>query len=521
MVIFLVMVMSMPVSAATILHYDFEDGTPGVPMNDFPVTQQNGTIGSYDLSGNGYHMHSWDDYWGPLFSSEGDTPTGVGLSIVHEGHRDGYTLAGGIRAWSPSTWTIELSFKLYVVDGWKTLIGRDEWTGIDGDIGPARQVQSNGVGGGDPRNNAMRVAFATVSGEHYELYSSLIPVPGKWYHLAVVTDGDQLDMYADELDGNGYQNIGTLMMTPGGDHSLRATGNWTFGRGWYNGGFVDHIDGNMDDIRFSDVALSPAQFLHSPSAYDPIPAHNAPNVSTSLDTLSWTNPNGVDVCEVYFGKNTGEPNSVSYKTMLTLIETIENPSKQSSVSFTETLAEGDVCYWVVDCYKGSAPPEDPNLPGAIWKFTVNDNDTPVVDAGDDQGLWLGMNGDGGEVTVILDGSVTDDGLPNPPGETVIQWTLVSGPETEIDANDMELAWVTLTETGTYVFNLWASDGEFEEDDSVTVYVGNDACGTSHMMPEAGAYHAFDFNQDCIVDMRDFAEVAAAWLDCTDILTDCD
>ena len=107
----LTLLVVMPVSAGTVLHYDFEDGVAGAVMNDFPVTQVNGTVGTVDLSGNGYDMYSWDDYWGPMFSAEGDTPTGMGLSLVHDGHRDGYTLADGIRAWSPSTWTIELSFK--------------------------------------------------------------------------------------------------------------------------------------------------------------------------------------------------------------------------------------------------------------------------------------------------------------------------------------------------------------------------------------------------------------------------
>jgi len=166
MVCLLALVVVMPVSAATILHYDFEDGAPGAVMNDFPVTGQTALVGSVDLSGNSYDMYAWDDWYGPMFSEEGDTPTGIGLSSVHDGHRDGYTLADGIRAWSPSTWTIELSFKLNAIDGWLTLIGRDDWTQIPGDIGPSLQVQSNGI------DNAMRVAFATVSDEHYELFSS-------------------------------------------------------------------------------------------------------------------------------------------------------------------------------------------------------------------------------------------------------------------------------------------------------------------------------------------------------------
>ena len=38
--------------------------------------------------------------------------------------------------------------------------------------------------------------------------------------------------------------------------SIENGSNWTFGRGWYGGNFVDHIDGYMDNIRFSDVALA-------------------------------------------------------------------------------------------------------------------------------------------------------------------------------------------------------------------------------------------------------------------------
>ena len=258
--LFVVVVLASSVTfGATVLHYDFEDGAADMPMNDFPVTNQNGAVGTADLSGNGYDMHAWDDYWGPLFSAEGDTPTGAGLSSLHDTHRDGYTLADGIRAWSPSTWTIELSFKLNDPSGWKTLIGRDDWTGILDDIGPSLQVQSNG------ENDAMRIAFATVSDERYFLDSSVIPEAGQWYYLAIVADGDQLDMYADQLDGNGFQNVGSLTMNAGNDHSLRPTGNWTFGRGWFNGGFVDHIDGNLDNIRFSDQALTPGQFIPEPA----------------------------------------------------------------------------------------------------------------------------------------------------------------------------------------------------------------------------------------------------------------
>ncbi|MHC4559483.1 MAG: LamG-like jellyroll fold domain-containing protein [Planctomycetota bacterium] len=243
----------------TVLHYDFEDGTPNTPMNPNPEDTNTGLIGTVDLSGNDYHMYAWNDYFGPMFSSEGDTPSGVGLSSFHDGHRDGYAWAEGLRTWSPSTWTIELSFKYDNPDGWRTLIGKDGWTTIPGDIAAGMYIQSNG------ENNAMRVNFATVSNERIWVDSSLIPESGQWYHFAVVVDGDQINMYADQFDGLGFQNIGSLTMDAGVDHSLQPTGTWTFGRGWFNDAFVDHISGNLDNIRFSDVALTTDQLIPEPA----------------------------------------------------------------------------------------------------------------------------------------------------------------------------------------------------------------------------------------------------------------
>ncbi|MBE0536646.1 MAG: LamG domain-containing protein [Phycisphaerae bacterium] len=512
----LVLALTAPLSAATILHYNFEDGTPDTPMN--PSSTVTGQIGSLDLSGNGYHMYAWSDYHGPLFSSLGETPTGIGLSSEHDGHRDGYCFADGLRSWSPGVWTIELSFKLDDLSAWRTLIGKDDWAVYNGaniDAGAALYIQKNGV------NGAIRLDFATVSGERYHLDSTLIPAAGQWYHFAIVVEGDQVNMYADRLDGEGFQNAGTHSLTAGLNHALLPTGTWTFGRGWYNGGQADHIVGNLDDIRFSNVALEPSQFIHSRYAHQPDPPQNAPNVSSSQNTLSWTNRDDVDVCQVYFGRNTGEPNALSYRSMLTLIATLENPEKQSTVVLPQALAASDVCYWVVDSYRGTAPPAEPNLPGLLWKFTVNDNRAPSVDAGSDQGVWLGMNGNPGEATVTLKGTVTDDGLPTPPGGVTVAWTQLSGPTVAIENSESQSASATVTETGIYTFRLWASDGEFENSNVVGVYVGTNSCQASHMLPDAPAYSVFDADQDCVVGMADLAQFAAVWLSCSDTLTACE
>jgi hypothetical protein len=204
---------AIPASAATILYYNFEDGTPGVPMNQTGTT---GQIGSMDISGNNRHMYAWDTTYGPWFSALHDTATGIGLSSKHNA-QDGYCFDPGLVAWSPGVWTIEFSFKLDNLSGWRTIIGRDGWATYNGqniDVGAALYIQKNGI------DNKIRLDFATVSGERYHLDSTLVPVVGQWYHFAIVGDGDTINMYADKLDGNEFQNVGTHTPTSGLNHEI-------------------------------------------------------------------------------------------------------------------------------------------------------------------------------------------------------------------------------------------------------------------------------------------------------------
>jgi hypothetical protein len=86
-------------------------------------------------------------------------------------------------------------------------------------------------------------------------------------------------MYIDRNDGKGYELVSsTALNSQPGDNKALATqgGLWTFGRGWYDGRFVDHVQGCIDDIRFTEGALSPANFLHAPVA---VAATTAPAVT--------------------------------------------------------------------------------------------------------------------------------------------------------------------------------------------------------------------------------------------------
>lgn len=240
--------------AATMAHWNFDQGTTGEGF-DFP-----GGIPVADLSGNNFTMFGFNDVFSPHYSAVGDTPTGVGLSSRHVPSppvvpgQDGFTLDPVLNNWEPEQWTIEAAVKLDVVGAFRTFITRD-----GGSFPPASDfyLQTNGI-------NQVRLDFATVAGPRVGIDSSLIPTPGQWFRVAATSDNATASLWIDRLDGNGYQLEGTAPI-PGAtaaDRALSSPGaNWVFGRGWFNGGFFDHIAGNLDDIRFSDVALSSGQFI--------------------------------------------------------------------------------------------------------------------------------------------------------------------------------------------------------------------------------------------------------------------
>ncbi len=80
------------------------------------------------------------------------------------------------------------------------------------------------------------------------------------------------------------------------------------------------------------------------------------------------------------------------------------------------------------------------------------NTAPTVNAGSNQSLTMPTN------SVTLSGTVSDDGLPNPPAATTCTWSKSSGPGTVTFANNHAAATTaTFSTIGTYVLRLTASD----------------------------------------------------------------
>ena len=126
-------------------------------------------------------------------------------------------------------------------------------------------------------------------------------------------------------------------------------------------------------------------------------------------------------------------------------------------------------FYIVD--RGIDNNPNPNIiDGKMYELTAPSplppgfNTPPSVNAGPDQAVVLPGN-------AILDGTVTDDGLPNPPGTVTTTWSQESGPGlvTFGDTHAVDTT-ASFTLSGTYILRLTASDGELTGIDELTFTV---------------------------------------------------
>jgi len=94
------------------------------------------------------------------------------------------------------------------------------------------------------------------------------------------------------------------------------------------------------------------------------------------------------------------------------------------------------------------------------------NQPPSVSAGPDQSIDIAA-------VALLDGTVSDDGLPNPPGQLQIGWSQVSGPATAsfADAAAVDTS-ASFPAAGSYVLRLTAADGQLSGQDDVSIGVSD-------------------------------------------------
>ncbi len=243
-------------------------------------------------------------------------------------------------------------------------------------------------------------------------------------------------------------------------------------------------------------------------ATSPMPANNV-NVGIGLSQLSWTNPEpnevgGIITCDVYLGTN--EPNLVRPGYNLNTLVT--GTSAESVAIPAGTIQRNTTYYWIVDVHDTTRG----KTQGFVWTFNTNNN-PPQVTVGGTQYLWLNNAGDPASASAILSGSATDDGYPTP---FTLLWEQVSGPATvTIDPSNVAQTTVVLPATGDYQFRLTANDTDLQGTGLTQIYVRANPCLAAQVKPGYTVIPG-DFNNDCVVDMTDFADIAKNWLECNSL-----
>jgi GH43 family beta-xylosidase len=95
----------------------------------------------------------------------------------------------------------------------------------------------------------------------YRTAASRVPLRREqWYGFAAVSDGTSLKLFLNRFDGKGYQLEGETAIDGG---LVESTGTWTVGRGMFESNPNSWLQGLADEIRISDEALAPNQWLTS------------------------------------------------------------------------------------------------------------------------------------------------------------------------------------------------------------------------------------------------------------------
>lgn len=284
-----------PTQAGTVAYWRFEEGPA-----DSQMVHHSGANGVWsadvaDSSGNGNALSVWTSESFAGYGYRSDVP----FQVTDKGEINRYSVknTGGLpgmwneslAGWTPEQFTIEASFKPEN-GGWRTIVGRDSrgagtQGGADGNAASLYfQLQPG---------NRVAITFQDVAGYSHTARSEENAVVGfdwptdpdgllgRWYSMSGVSDGKTLSLFLNDLAaGTGYQLVAqtdltlsgsaNTAFTPGlGSGSDWSAGNFSVGRGMYNGGHGDRAYGYIDEVRLTDGALSVDQFVHGTAVPEP------------------------------------------------------------------------------------------------------------------------------------------------------------------------------------------------------------------------------------------------------------
>lgn len=281
---------SYPAAAGVLAHWTFETADPD--QTQVPHALADGVYEPtlLDASGNGNNLSVYNASWAG-FKYRADSAPNLGTingvastrSIQNTG---GYPAAMAMdengNTANPGSplhgvlpqFTVEASYKPENSNSWRTIVGRDD-QGVNTADGNAASFYLQVTW-----DNRFRVFYTDVMGVGHEAVTAAgamtggfdfgadpTGATGTWYNMAATMDGTWLRLYvnnvevaATDMTGSSTNTALTVGTNPGGSPGWQS-GAWTVGRGLYGGGHGDRAYGLIDDVRISDIGLTPDQLL--------------------------------------------------------------------------------------------------------------------------------------------------------------------------------------------------------------------------------------------------------------------
>lgn len=269
-------ILAVPVATAdTLAWWRHEEGVAGgfVDPND-----PNAVI---DSSGSGNHMRTFDINTAAIYTTDvspvplrSGAPNLLALDFTldtdlggPDWNDDNYTDLKFIELEDFGELTLEFAFKPQTNFIFQAIVGKDGQPLAENPIPPlVAKVRGDGFPGGV--FNQLQIEWLDGDGDQHGLFSGIPMIPGTWYHVAFVLRDTTSELWIASGAGEYVQVAGHTdedFAGTAGEVIYSWIAPFSVGRGQFGGGNADWAEAIIDEVRVSNTALSPSEFLFDPS----------------------------------------------------------------------------------------------------------------------------------------------------------------------------------------------------------------------------------------------------------------
>jgi hypothetical protein len=176
---------------------------------------------------------------------------------------DNYTQDKFIQTELFTDMTVELAFNMHSINGWQALFGRDGKPLPDSPVPPFKVLIRDDSFPNDIPNQLF-VEWIDGDGEIHNVASGETVTTNTWYHMAFTLTATSAELWVAGETGDYVLKdaiSGEDFAGPSGEVMIFDPAPLTIGRGMFNGGVTDWSDALIDEVRVSNTALTPDEFL--------------------------------------------------------------------------------------------------------------------------------------------------------------------------------------------------------------------------------------------------------------------